>query len=130
MRACAATANEEAEKVLAAYPPDRVRGKADSLRRIREALEKRTKFEDMLQAVKIYATESEGFTWSKVCFSDNWFKSKRWRAYVEEIAKKDEETNAKRAKLLEGLAGWVTDCHSLCHHITLARPTHCLPQSW
>ena len=85
MRACAATANEEAEKVLAAYPPDRVRGKADSLRRIREALETRTKFEDMLQAVKIYATESEGFTWSKVCFSDNWFKSKRWRAYVEEI---------------------------------------------
>ena len=118
MRACAATANEEAEKVLSAYPPDRVRGKADSLRRVREALESGTKFEDMLQAVKAYATESAGFTRSKVCFSDNWFKSERWRVYVEDIAKRDEETNAKRAKLLEGLAEWVTDCHPLCRHIS------------
>ena len=122
-RACAATANEEtaneeAEKVLSAYPPDRVRGKADSLRRVREALESGTKFEDMLQAVKAYATESAGFTRSKVCFSDNWFKSERWRVYVEDIAKRDEETNAKRAKLLEGFAEWVTDCHPLCRHIS------------
>ncbi|MFU1478700.1 hypothetical protein ACM25N_13765 [Roseovarius sp. C7] len=113
-----AVADEEAEKVLAAYPPDRVRGKEDTLGRIREALDDGTEVEDLLQAVKAYATESAGFTRSKVCFSDNWFKSGRWRAYVEDIARGREETKAKQAEMLAGLAGWVTDRHPLCRHIT------------
>lgn len=113
-----AAEDEEAEKVLAAYPPDRVRGKADTLRRIREALDAGTAVEDLLQAAKAYATESAGFTRSKVCFSDNWFKSGRWRTYVEDIARGREETKAKQAEMLAGLAGWVTDRHPLCRHIT------------
>ncbi|MFZ5964293.1 hypothetical protein ACOXXX_15205 [Thalassococcus sp. BH17M4-6] len=111
-------ADEEAERVLAAYPPDRVRGKAECLGRIRDILDARTEVEDLLQAVKAYATESAGFTRSKVCFSDNWFKSGRWRAYVEDIAKGREETKAKEAEMLAGLANWVTEKHPLCRHIT------------
>ncbi len=110
--------DKEAEKILAAYPPDRLRGKADCLKRIRQALDARTEVEDLLQAVKAYATESAGFTRSKVCFSDNWFKSGRWRSYVEDIAKGREETKAKEAAMLAGLANWVTDKHPLCRHIT------------
>ncbi len=113
-----AAEDEETEKVLAAYPSDRVRGRADSLRRIREALDAGAEIEDLLQAVKAYATESAGFTRSKVCFSDNWFKSGRWQAYVEDIARSREETKSKQAEMLAGLAGWVADRHPLCRHIT------------
>ncbi len=111
-------ADEEAEKILAAYPPDRLRGKADCLERIRASLDDGTKAEDLLEAVKVYATESAGFTRSKVCFSDNWFRSGRWRANVEDITKNREETKAKEAQMLAGLANWVTEKHPLCRHIT------------
>ena len=110
--------DKEAEKVLVAYPPDRLRGKADCLRRIRSALDEGVSAKDLAEAVKAYATESTGFTRSKVCFSDNWFNSGRWRAYVEDIAKNREEAKAKEAEMLIGLANWVTDNHPLCRHIT------------
>lgn len=113
-----ATEDEEAEKILATYPPDHLRGKAECLSRIREALDTGTEVEDLLQAVKAYAADSAGFTRSKVCFSDNWFRSGRWRAYVEDIAKGREDAKAKEAQMLLGLAGWVTDRHPLCRHIT------------
>ncbi|WP_458323157.1 hypothetical protein [Roseobacter sp. A03A-229] len=113
-----AGADEEAEKILAAYPPDRLRAKAECLGRIRDILDAGIEAEDLLQAAKAYATESAGFTRSKVCFSDNWFKSGRWRTFVEGIAKGREERKAKEAEMLAGLANWVTDRHSLCRHIT------------
>jgi hypothetical protein len=113
-----AAEDEEAEKILAVYPPDRLRGKADCLRRIRAALDDGVRAEELAEAVKAYETESAGFTRSKVCFSDNWFKSGRWRSYVEDIAKGREATKAKEAEMLAGLAGWVTDRHPLCRHIT------------
>lgn len=113
-----AAEDEEAEKILAAYPPDRLRGKAECLGRIRDILDAEIVAEDLLLAVKSYATESAGFTRSKVCFSDNWFKSGRWRAYLKDIAKGREETKAKEAEMLAGLASWVADKHPLCRHIT------------
>ena len=113
-----AAEDQAAESILAAYPPDRMRGKAECLGPIRDILDAGTEVDDLLQAVKAYATESAGFTRSKVCFSDNWFKSGRWRAYVEDIAKSREETKAKEAEMLAGLANWVTDRHPLCRHIT------------
>jgi len=108
----------EAEKILAAYPPDRLRGKAACLSQIEEAMKQGVKLEDLLQAVQAYANDSTGFTRSKVCFSDNWFKSERWRAYAEDIAKSGEEAELKQAEILQGLAAWVTDRHPLCRHIT------------
>ncbi|MEO1455918.1 MAG: hypothetical protein AAFV31_19100 [Pseudomonadota bacterium] len=113
-----AAADEEAEKVLAAYPPDRLRGKAECLGRIRAALNEGLSAEDLTEAVKAYATESAGFTRSKVCFSDNWFRSGRWHSLVEDIAKGREEKSAKETQMLAGLANWVTDKHPLCRHIT------------
>lgn len=113
-----AVEDEEAEKILACYPSDRLRGKAECLVRIRATLDEGVDAEDLMQAVKAYATESAGFTRSKVCFSDNWFKSGRWRAYVEDITKGREETKAKEAEMLAGLASWVADKHPLCRHIT------------
>ncbi|OED46899.1 hypothetical protein AB838_18665 [Rhodobacteraceae bacterium (ex Bugula neritina AB1)] len=110
--------DEEAEEILAAYPPDRIRGKADCLRRISEALDEGVSSEDLAEAVKAYAAESAGFTRSKVCFSDNWFGSGRWRAYVEDIARGKEAAKTKEAEILAGLANWVTDKHPLCRHIT------------
>ena len=47
--------------------------------------------EELLQAVQAYATDSAGFTRSKVCFSDNWFQSRRWQAYVEKQAEEPRE---------------------------------------
>ncbi len=117
-RELGAAADKEAEKILAAYPPDRLRGKTDCLGRIMDILNAGTEVEDLLQAVKTYASESAGFTRSKVCFSDNWFKSGRWRGYVEDIAEGREEKKAKEAEMLAGLAGWVADKHPLCRHIT------------
>ena len=73
-----AAADEEAEKILAAYPPDRLRGKAACLAQIEEAMKEGIAPEDLLQAVQAYSTDSAGFTRSKVCFSDNWFQSRRW----------------------------------------------------
>ncbi|MDB4197516.1 helix-turn-helix domain-containing protein [Ascidiaceihabitans sp.] len=40
MRKCEAAGDEEAEKILAAYPPDRLRGKAVCLAQIEEAMKK------------------------------------------------------------------------------------------
>ncbi len=113
-----AAEDDEAEKILAAYPPDRLRGRAECLSRIREVLDEGVDAGDLAQAVKAYATESAGFTRSKVCFSDNWFKSGRWRSHVEGIAKGREKTKAKEAEMLAGFANWVTDKHPLCRHIT------------
>ncbi len=110
--------DEEAEKVLAAYPSDRLRGKTECLGRIRDILDAGTGGDDLVEAVKAYATESAGFTRSKVCFSDNWVKSGRWCAYVEEIVKSREVRKANEAEMLAGLANWVTDRHPLCRHIT------------
>jgi len=79
-------ADEKAEKVLAAYPPDRLRNRADSLMRIREVLSEGISSEDLMRAVNAYANESAGFSRSKVCFSDNWFAAERWRPYVDDVA--------------------------------------------
>ena len=108
----------EAEKTLAAYPPDRLRGEAACLVQIEEAMTDGIPPEDLLQAVQAYATDSAGFTCSKACFSDNWFQSPRWQAYVEDIVNGREEAEVKLAKMLEGLAAWVKDRHPLCRHIT------------
>ncbi|WP_254683611.1 hypothetical protein [Phaeobacter inhibens] len=110
--------DEEAEKILASYPPDRLRGKAECLSRIREALEAGTEVEDLLQAVKAYAADSAGFTRSKVCFSDNWFRSGRWQAYVEKQAEDREKAKALEADHQARLACWISDRSPMCKHIT------------
>jgi hypothetical protein len=67
----AAVEDEISEKILSAYPEDRIRGKAICLSQIGQALTDGVDAKDLDEAVRAYATESEGFTRSKVCFSDN-----------------------------------------------------------
>jgi len=92
-----AAGDEEAEKVLAAYPPDRLRCKAACLAQIEEAIKEGIAPEDLLQAVQAYASDSVGFTRSKDCFSDNWLQSRRWQAYVEKQAEDREKSAALEA---------------------------------
>lgn len=104
-----AAADEESEKILAACPPDRLRGKAACIAQIEEAMKEGIAPEDLLQAVQAYATDSAGFTRSKVCFSDNWFQSRRWQGYIEDIRAKREEAHAASADHHARLACWISD---------------------
>lgn len=110
---------EEAEKILAAYPPDRLRAKAACLAQIEEAMKEGIVPEDLLRAVQAYASETAGFTRSKVCFSDNWFQSERWRAYLEKVRAAVEAAELRAGAALEGLAVWVREQHPLSRTISL-----------
>ena len=108
----------EAEKILAAYPPDRLRSKAACLAQIEGAVKEGVELEDLLQAVQAYATDSAGFTRSKVCFSDNWFQSRRWQAYIEKQAEDRERSAALEVDHNARLACWISDRSPMCKHIT------------
>jgi len=113
-----AAGDDEAEKILAMYPPDRLRGKAACLAQIEEAMKEGIVPQDLLQAVQAYATDSAGFTRSKVCFSDNWFQSRRWQGYIEDIRAKREESQAASADHHARLACWIRGHSPMCKHIT------------
>lgn len=108
----------EVEKILEAYPPDRLRGKAACFTQIEKAMKEGVKPEDLLQAVQAYASDSAGFTRSKVCFSDNWFQSRRWQAYVEKQAEDQGKAAALQADHDARLACWISDRSPMCKHIT------------
>ena len=109
---------EEVQKILASYPPDRLRDQAGCLAQIEDAVKEGIKPEDLLHAVHAYATDSSGFTRSKVCFSDNWFQSRRWQAYVKKQAEDREKAKALEADHHARLACWISDCSPMCKHIT------------
>jgi hypothetical protein len=115
--------DEEAEKILAAYPPDRQRGKAACLAQIEEAMKEGSAPADLLRAVQAYATDSAGFTRSKVCFSDNWFQSRRWQAYVEKQAEDREKSAALQTDHHARLACWINDGSPMCKYITAQQVT-------
>lgn len=77
--------DERFEKIWAAYPKDRLRGKAACLAKFEEAVREGVDPDDLLRAVQAYAIESGGFTRSKVCFSENWFTDRRWQRFLEAI---------------------------------------------
>lgn len=118
-----AAADEVAEKILSAYPPDRLRGKAACIAQIEGAMKEGVKPEDLRQAVQAYANDSAGFTRSKVCFSDNWFQSRRWQAYVEKQAEDREKSAALQADHHARLACWVSERSPMCKHITAPQVT-------
>lgn len=118
-----AMVDNEAEKILAAYPEDRIRRKADCLLVIREILTSGVAANDLIEAVQSYAGESVGFTRSKVCFSDNWFSSDRWQRYVRDAQIQREAAKSKEAEALKGLAVWITDRSPLCRHISPSQIT-------
>lgn len=108
----------EAEKILAAYPEDRIRDRRTSLRLIAAAVKAGVKPDDLKQAVKAYGKESEGYTRSKVCFSDNWFKMRRWEKGLAQVQADREKAREAEAKGRASLAEWIHERHPLCRHIT------------
>jgi len=103
--------------------PGTGRGKAVCLAQIEEAMKEGIRPEDLLQAVQVYATDSAGFTRSKVCFSDNWFQSQRWQAYLEKQAEDREKAAALQADHHTRLACWISDRSPMCKHITAPQVT-------
>lgn len=79
--------------------------------------------DDLLRAVQAYATESAGFTRSKVCFSDNWFTTRRWQRFLEAMAEDREARTALAADHQALLAVWVRDRNPMCKHITAPQVT-------
>ncbi|NOE33376.1 hypothetical protein [Ruegeria sp. HKCCD7318] len=108
----------EAEKILAAYPEDRIRDRRTSLRLIAAAVKAGVEPDDLKQAIKAYAKESEGYTRSKVCFSDNWFKMRRWEKGLAQVQADREKAREAEAKGRASLAEWIHERHPLCRHIT------------
>lgn len=114
----AAVEDERFEKIWAAYPKDRQRGKAECLARIAEAVKEGVDPDDLLRAVQTYATESAGFTRSKVCFADNWFQSRRWQPFLAKFEAERETAEAVQADHYARLVGWIRDRSPMCKHIT------------
>ena len=106
------------EKILAAYPSDRLRDKQACLAQIEGAVNEGIAADEMLLAVQAYATESAGFTRSRVCFSDNWFQTRRWEGYIEETRAKRKEAEDVAADHHARLACWISVSHPMCQHIT------------
>ncbi|MEL6573330.1 MAG: hypothetical protein AAFQ64_16840 [Pseudomonadota bacterium] len=74
--------------------------------------------DDLLQAIKAYAKESEVYTRSTVCFSDNWFKMRRWEKGLAQIQAEREKAREAEAKSSASLVEWIHERHPLCRHIT------------
>jgi hypothetical protein len=88
------------------------------LRQISTALKGGVKPDDFLRTVKAYAAGTEGYTRSKVCFSDNWFKVRRWETGLAQIQVDREKSLETEVKGRTRLASWILDFHPMCRHIT------------
>jgi len=75
--------------------------------------------EELLVAVRAYAAESEGFTRSKVSFSDNWLRDGKWQRHVDDLRRRTAEAAAE--KQLAQVAAWVKARHGMCKHLTEAQ---------
>jgi hypothetical protein len=118
-----AAVDERVERIWAAYPKDRQRGKAASLVAIAEALAEGIDPADLLQAVLAYASETAGFTRSKVCFADNWFGDRRWQRFLEAMTEERQARTALTVDHHARLAAWVRDRSPMCKHITAPQVT-------
>ncbi|KAA0914868.1 hypothetical protein FLO80_10875 [Aquicoccus porphyridii] len=113
--------DQDFEKAWSAYPEDRRRNKDTCRQHFERAIEDGTTAEEFINAVRAYATETEGYTRSKVCFSDNWFRESRWQRFVEEAREAQIGAAELEGKHFRQLAGWVRERHGLCKHISRAQ---------
>ncbi|MFN4101804.1 MAG: hypothetical protein ACK4GT_18730 [Pararhodobacter sp.] len=115
-------ADDDFERIWAAFPEDRRRGKPACIEHFRAAVAAGFRPDEIRDAVRAYAQETAGFTRSKVSFSDNWFRQERWRERVEarraQHALTEAEAGASLEAQCERLAGWVKSRSALCRHIT------------
>ena len=108
----------ESERILAAYPEDRIRDRRTCLCQIAAAVKAGVAPDDLLKAVKTYASETEGYTRSKICFSDNWFKMRRWEKGLAQLQVDREKAREAEVNGRTRLASWIHERHPMCRHIT------------
>lgn len=113
-------AEAQLEVIWAAYPADRRRDRTSCRQYLVHALAEVSP-DELLAAVRAYAAESEGFTRSKVSFSDNWLRDGKWRRHVEEFQRRKAEAEAAAKKQLAQVAAWVKAKHGMCKHVSEAQ---------
>lgn len=113
------------EAIWAAYPEDRRRDQQSCLRWIAEALDE-AGAAALLAAVEAYAQSSAGFTRSKVSFSDNWFRTGKWRAYVRAAQEKATAESELADACMTTAIAWIKSQHSLCRHLSASQVQHAL----
>lgn len=111
-------AGKDFEKIWAAFPADRLRAKELCQRAYQDALLEGFSPNEMLRSVMSYAQESEGFTRSKVSFSDNWFLQGRWRKRAEACRAEQSQSIQNLSLQLTRLTDWVKQGSELCRHIS------------
>jgi len=115
LRARAREAAAESLEILKAYPTDRCRDETTCLHHVEAAMQE-IGHEKLLSAVKRYALETAGYTRSKVCFSDNWFRTGRWRDYIED---EPESLQGPTPTHAAKTADWIKSCHPLCRTLSV-----------
>lgn len=115
----------EVEAIWMAYPEDRRRDQQSCLRWIAEALDE-AGAAALLAAVEAYAQSSAGFTRSKVSFSDNWFRTGKWRAYVRAAQEKATAESELADACMTTAIAWIKSQHSLCRHLSASQVQHAL----
>lgn len=110
--------DQDFEKAWRAYPADRRRNKTTCQQQFERAIKGGTTTEEFICAVSAYATETEGYTRSKVCFSDNWFRESRWQRFVEEAREAQIDAAELEGKHFRRLAGWVRERNWMCQYIS------------
>lgn len=109
--------DEDFQKVWSAYPEDRRRGRDSCHEYFRVALAQGFTAAEIRAAITDYAVESDGFTRSKVSFSDNWFRAERWRPRVEVGRSAVSASEAKTEEYLRGLAERVKVRDWYCQYV-------------
>lgn len=103
-----------------AYPADRRRNKSSCHTHFLQAVGEGLTAEELGRAIKSYATETSGYTRSKVCFSDNWFREQRWQRHVDEMRTATIEKAEQAENHLKQRADYVKNHHWMCAHISIA----------
>lgn len=106
------------DQIMEAYPEDRRRGQAHCLAAALNAIADGFMLEELRDAVKLYAAETADFSRSRVCLSDNWFRSGRWKTYIHQVRQKHQEADKRHEEQLANVARWIKTRSAMCRHIS------------
>ena len=106
------------DQIMEAYPEDRRRGEAECLATALNAIADGYWLEELRDAVKLYAAETADFSRSRVCFSDNWFRSGRWKKYIRQVRQKRQQANERHEEQLANVARWIKTRSAMCRHVS------------
>ncbi len=108
----------EFEKAWLAYPEDRRRNQKSCREAFGSAIKLGASPDSIVRAVLNYQKITDGYTRSKVKFSDNWFKNVDWQQFIVKDAIDEFKTNQAFEASLPKCAEWVRKVDSKCHIIS------------